>query len=90
MLKNYFKITIRNIIRNKSHTFINVGGLTVGVVCAVAIFLVIRYEFSYDAHHTNSDRIYRVVRALETDDGIARDPATPKPLPVAFRNDFVT
>lgn len=88
MLKNYFKIALRNIIRNKSHTFINVGGLTLGVVCAVAIFLVIRYEFSYDTHHTDADQIYRVVRAFETDDGIARDPATPKPLPVALRNDF--
>lgn len=88
MLKNYLKITLRNIIRYKSHTFINVGGLTLGVVCAVAIFLVIRYEFSYDTHHSNFEQIYRVVRAFDTDKGIARDAATPKPLPVALRNDF--
>lgn len=88
MLKNYLKIAIRKLIKNKSHTLINVGGLTIGVMCTVIIFLIIRYEFSFDNHHEDSDQIYRIVRQISSEDGISCDPATPKPLPVALRNDF--
>lgn len=62
MLSNYIKITIRNLIKNKGQTLINIGGLTVGVLCAIVIFLTIQYEYGYDTWHEDRDRIYRVVR----------------------------
>lgn len=62
MFKNYLKIAIRNLIKNKSNTFINVGGLTLGVACVLIIFLVIQYDLSFDNWHEDKDRIFRVVR----------------------------
>ncbi|MEO1022132.1 MAG: FtsX-like permease family protein [Bacteroidota bacterium] len=68
MLKNYFKIAFRNLIKNRSHTLINIGGLSLGITCAVIVFLVIQYDLSFDTWHQNKDRVYRVVR-YETDFG---------------------
>ena len=60
MLKNYFKITFRNLFRYKTYSFINITGLAVGIACAVLIMLWVRYELSYDKFNKNSDRLYRV------------------------------
>src|SRR5450432_4110263 len=61
MLKNYFKITLRNFWRNKILSSINVLGLSVGISAALVIFLIVSYEFSFDRFEKNADRIYRVV-----------------------------
>lgn len=64
MFKNYFKIALRNIIKHKGFTFINVAGLAIGIACSVLIFIFVRFELSYDTYHEKADRIYRVaVRA---------------------------
>ena len=60
MLKNYLKIALRNINRNKTISFIKISGLVVGLACFILIFLYVRYEKSYDTFHENSDRIFRV------------------------------
>lgn len=60
MLKNYFKITSRNLFRYKTYSFINITGLAVGIACAVLIMLWVRYELSYDKFNKNYDRLYRV------------------------------
>ena len=60
MLKNYFKITFRNLIRHKTYSFINITGLAVGVACAVLIMLWVKYELSYDKLNTKINRLYRV------------------------------
>ncbi|RNC79297.1 MAG: FtsX-like permease family protein [Balneola sp.] len=79
MFKNYLKIAFRNLIKNKSHTAINVGGLTLGVVCALVIFLVIQYNMSFDTWHEDSDRIYRVVREDNEFGDISTDTGAPYP-----------
>ncbi len=61
MLKSYFKIAFRNLIRHRVYSFINVMGLAVGMACAVLVMLWVRYELSYDEFHKNADRLYRVV-----------------------------
>ena len=61
MLKNYIKIALRNLNRHKIYSGINILGLTLGLTCALLIFLYVRYEFSYDAFHTNADHIYRIL-----------------------------
>ncbi|MDX1672270.1 MAG: ABC transporter permease [Balneolaceae bacterium] len=63
MLKNYFKIALRNLGKNKIYTFTNVIGLTVGLGCCILIFMYVHQQLSYDDFHPNSDRLYRV--ALE-------------------------
>lgn len=62
MLNNYLKTAIRNQLRNKSHSFLNIFGLTVGFSAALLIFLVLHYEQSFDSFHAKKDLIYRVVR----------------------------
>lgn len=60
MLLNYFKVALRSIRRNKFYSFINVAGLTVGIGCALLIFLYVQDELNFDRFHSKSDRIYRM------------------------------
>ena len=61
MLKNYIKIAIRNIRRNKIYSTISVLGLAIGITGATLLYLYINDELSYDSFHEKSDQIYRVV-----------------------------
>ena len=61
MLKNYFKIAWRNIIKHRSYTFINVLGLAFSICACIVIFLITDYEFSFDRFHPDGNRIYRIV-----------------------------
>ena len=60
MFKNYCKIAYRNLFKYKSHFFINIFGLTMGIACFMIIILFIQHEWSYDRYHKNADRIYRI------------------------------
>jgi len=60
MLSNYIKIALRTILRNKLHSFINIMGLSIGLACAILLFLFVRDELSYDRYHSKHDRIYMV------------------------------
>ncbi|MFZ5973454.1 MAG: ABC transporter permease [Bacteroidota bacterium] len=63
MLKNYLKVAIRNLIKQRVYSIINILGLAVGISgCLLIVFFVVD-ELSYDRFHTNADRIYKV--ALE-------------------------
>ncbi|MFT7364867.1 MAG: putative ABC transport system permease protein, partial [Algoriphagus sp.] len=69
MLKNYFKILIRNTRKNPLYMFINVFGLAVGMAVSILIFLFVQHELSYDKWNTQADRIVRVSRAWFNPDG---------------------
>jgi len=58
MIKNYLKIAIRNLWRNKGFSAINITGLAVGMAAAMLILLWVQNELSYDRFYTNTDRIY--------------------------------
>ena len=60
MIKNYFKIAWRNLVKNKTFTVINIIGLATGLACFILIALYVADELSYDRHHEKADRIYRV------------------------------
>ena len=60
MFKNYFKIALRNIKKQKVNSFINISGLTVGVAAVMLLLLYIQYELGYDTYNQKADRIYRV------------------------------
>lgn len=60
MLKNYFRIALRNISRNKLYSFINIFGLATGITACVLIFLYVKDELSYDKHHNDYEQLYRV------------------------------
>ncbi len=61
MLKNYFKIAIRNVARHKAYAAINITGLAVGIASCLLLFTVVMYELSYEKFQTNNKRIYRVL-----------------------------
>ena len=60
MLGNHLKVTVRNILKYRIFSFINITGLAVGIACSLLAFLFARYELGYDRFNTNSDRIYRL------------------------------
>lgn len=61
MLRNYLKILLRNFIRNKTFSVINILGLSVGLTCVLLIGLYVVDEFSFDRHHEKLDRIFMVI-----------------------------
>ena len=66
MVKNYFKIALRNLWKNKVFSFLNIMGLTVGMTACFLIFLYVKFELSYDSFNSKADRIYRVVSDIKT------------------------
>ncbi len=86
MIKNYFKIAWRNLMKNKVFSFINILGLTIGITVSMMIFLFIINEFSVDQFHTKGNAIYRVMRSYDP-----TKPAAPwlsGPYAPALLNDF--
>src|SRR5258708_25500542 len=60
MIKNYFKIAWRNLKKNRLYAFINIVGLTAGIVSCLLIGVYIKHELSYDRFNKNADKIVRV------------------------------
>src|SRR6266550_2705858 len=79
MIKNYFKIAFRNLIRNKVFSSINIFGLAAGITCSLLIFLFVQDEIGYDRFHKDSNNIYRVVKDFVNDDGSRLPDATTPP-----------
>jgi putative ABC transport system permease protein len=88
MLRNYFKIALRNILRSKAYSFINVIGLSIGIAGFALIFSYVYDEMNYDSFHQNADRIYRIYTVEKSSGGESYSAVTPDPLPKALRNDF--
>jgi putative ABC transport system permease protein len=61
MLKNYFKVAFRNLLKRKGFSLINILGLAIGMAVCLLIVLFVQSELRYDEHHDKADNIYRVV-----------------------------
>jgi len=88
MLKNYFKIALRNMIRNKLYSLINLTGLAIGLAACLMIWLWAQDEVNYDRFHTKADRIYRVERKIDFRDIHTQTPSTSGPYGPALANDY--
>jgi putative ABC transport system permease protein len=92
MLRNYFKIALRNLNRNKVFSFINIGGLAVGMAVAILIGLWIYDELSYNKYHQNYDRIAQVKAHVNYSGTVYTIASQSMPLGTqlrsSFRNDF--
>jgi putative ABC transport system permease protein len=88
MWKNYFKIAIRNLLRNRLYTLINILGLTLGISMAMVIYTVLHNETNFDSFHSKVPRAYRVVQHNHTADGTQFWNTTAYPLAEALRHDF--
>ena len=60
MIKNFFRIAFRNLLKNKSFAFINIFGLAIGLAASLLILLWVQDELSYDKFNTNYENIYRI------------------------------
>ncbi|ELR69807.1 putative ABC transporter permease [Fulvivirga imtechensis AK7] len=88
MLRNYFKIALRNLSRHKFYSFINVAGLAVGLACCLVITLFVMDELSYDDYHTKKDRIYRLTSHGAYGGNQYVFPVAPAPLAPALITDL--
>ncbi len=70
MIKNYFKIAFRNLMKYKFISFINLFGLTVGLTCCLLITTYILNELSYDKYNKNAENTYRVTRSFNNAEGV--------------------
>lgn len=60
MFRNYLKVALRNVRKQKAYAFINIAGFAVGMAACILIMLYVLSELSYDKFHQNADRIYRI------------------------------
>src|SRR5215217_890905 len=88
MLRNYFKIALRNLRRNKAFSYINIFGLSIGMASAILIFLWIQNEISYDQFHTKKDRIYEGWNKAVFSDELHCWSTTPKALARALEKEL--
>ena len=88
MFKNHFTVAFRNFWRNKTFSFINVLGLSIGISAALVIFLIVYYEKSYDRFEKDGDRIYRVVMNTRFNGFDGNSAAVPAPLSSAIQSEL--
>jgi putative ABC transport system permease protein len=89
MIKNYLKIAIRSLLKNKGISFINITGLAIGITSCILIFLYIHTELSYDKQNAKFERIFRVLtidKALGVSSNLVG--ITLPPLGPAMKNAF--
>lgn len=82
------KAVIRQIKKYKGNTIINVMGLSLGITCALVLFLMIQHSTGYDTYHKNADQVYRVVTHTELNGNESHSSGVPIPLVKTFREEF--
>jgi putative ABC transport system permease protein len=88
MLSNYLKIALRLITRQKAFAFINIFGLTTGLIGFILVMLYVNYELSFNKHHEKLNRIHQVVRDSFLDNNVYHFTPTPYPLRDALIAEF--
>lgn len=90
MIRNYLTLGLRNIAKHKSQSIIAIVGLSIGLMCAILMFLFVREELRYDRFHPDSDRLYRVIREVKSGDGeTSYNPLTSGPLADVMMRDLL-
>jgi putative ABC transport system permease protein len=87
MFNNYFTIAVRNFLRNKTFSVINVLGLSIGLSAALVMFLIVYYEFSFDKFVPEGERVYRVVLDAKFSGTEGHSAGLPSPLGSAIENE---
>ncbi|MBN3583155.1 ABC transporter permease [Algoriphagus aestuarii] len=88
MWKNYLKIAWRNISRSKGYSFINIGGLGIGMAASILILIWVQFEISVDRFHENSERIYAVWRTTSIEGEPVSWDYTPAPYGPTLQESF--
>lgn len=88
MFKNYMKMALRNIVKNKTYSIINITGLAIGLASCLVIFLAVNNEMSFDKFYDNADNIYRITMEGNSPQGVEFGGYTPYPMAGAIRTDY--
>jgi putative ABC transport system permease protein len=88
MFKNFFKTTIRSLLRNKGYSFLNIFGLAIGIACAGLIFLWVQDEVNWDQFNTKKDSLYRIRENQKYDTYVATFGSTPAPMGPAMQQEI--
>ncbi|MCT4629389.1 ABC transporter permease [Winogradskyella sp.] len=88
MLKNYFKIAFRNLLKNKVYSFINISGLAIGMAATMLIGLWIYDELSYNSYFEDKDTTAIIYQHQTWNGDIGTGPAIPRPLEFALREQY--
>jgi putative ABC transport system permease protein len=88
MLKNYLKVAIRNLRRNKTYSAINLFGLAAGTLCCLYIVLYLQDQYSYDTHYQDAKNIYRIVTIVKLSDDKHDHATCSPPIAPALKSDF--
>ncbi len=89
MLRNYIKIALRNLSKQRLYSFINIFGLAVAIAFCLLIMLFVRNEMTHDSFHEKADRLYRVNVLTKNDEGrLSSSTLCPPPLGPAFLEEF--
>jgi putative ABC transport system permease protein len=87
MIKNYLKIAWRNLLKNKSFSFINILGLAIGIAACMIIFIYVNNELTFDQYNVKADRIARVTAIMNTPESDVLFASMPAPLAGALKRD---
>lgn len=87
MFANYLKVALRNILRSKVYSAINVFGLSLGVACCLMLALYIQDELSYDRHHARLDDLYRLTTKFLSSRGLDASAAVSPPITMTIRDE---
>jgi hypothetical protein len=87
MTTTYFKLAFRSLYKRKLFSAINVAGLAIGISASLIIFLLVRFDFSFDKQHKDGDRIFRIFSQSGSGEELYRNPGVPVPLFNAIEND---
>jgi putative ABC transport system permease protein len=91
MLKNWITLSARRFIRNRVNSILNIFGLSLGLFVFLIIFIYVKYEFSYDDFHTDSDHVFRLIKETASGDGnyqgVNKYAVLPAPLADVLKSD---
>lgn len=88
MIKNFFKTAIRSLLKYKVYSILNIIGLSIGIACAIVMYLQVSYDLSFDTFHQAADRIYRINMITSHENETEYDPGTPFPFARTLRQEY--
>ncbi len=79
MIRNYFIVSLRNLLKKKIYSIINITGLAIGITCSILILLWVNDELSFDKFHPKADRLYQLMASADFDNTINTWQSVPLP-----------
>ncbi|MEP3387005.1 MAG: FtsX-like permease family protein [Reichenbachiella sp.] len=89
MFKNYLKVTLRNLLKNKVFVSINIVGLGLALACCIVAYLNSKYSWDFDKNHVNADHIFHLHQMRENQGDVREFGMVPMPIADMVKNDIV-